>query len=158
MWALKKAHRDNKCERCATLGCCRKPRQYEEGWLGRKCEYGGTVSCWWKGKQKYSFKNWERTMFMKAFYFNSICHKLKSKHPSYCPRICMFWGTRFLPLYGHPKICTSAGHRLVCLISGACLMAISKGTFPRYCKIAGKFWVGYEEEEVIPLLPELSFI
>ena len=39
---------------------------------------------------------------------------------------------------GHSKICTSTGHRLVWGIFGACLMALSKGTFWWHCKMLDK--------------------
>ena len=50
----------------------------------------------------------------------------------------MLTGTRFSHLHIHSNICTSTGHRLVCCISGACLMAISKGRFCWRCKMADK--------------------
>ena len=66
---------------------------------------------------------------------------MKPKHRSYYPRLCMLTRTGFSHSYGH-NICTSTGHRLGCCISGACLMAIYKGTFCWHWKITVKFWSG----------------
>jgi len=97
------------------------------------------VWCWWKEKLEYAFKKLGRTMFIKPFYFQlHTAKKIISKHRNYYPRLCMSTRNRFYHLYGHSKICISTGHRLVCRISGACLMAIYKGTFCWQCKMAGK--------------------
>ena len=119
---------------------------------------GGIVRCWWREKQKHSFKKMRKNNVYKAILISTPYITKWNTNPGDYPRICMFWGTHFVPFYGQSKICTGTGHRLVCGIFGACLMAISEGTFPRYCKMAGKFWVGPKEERVIPLPSALSFI
>ena len=49
-WALRNLLNEGKNERCAYQGCCRERRPGGAGdWL-RKCECGGMMWCWWKGK------------------------------------------------------------------------------------------------------------
>ena len=80
-----------------------------------------------------------REQWFKSHYiFNSIHQKMKSKHRSYYQLLCMLTGTCSSHLHGHSNIYTTTGHRLVCCVSGACLMAISKGTFCWRWKMAGK--------------------
>jgi hypothetical protein len=76
-------------------------------------------------------------MFINPFYFQFHTTQIKPKHRSYYQRHCKFTGTHFSHFYEHSKVCTSTGHKMVCWISGACQMAISKGTFCRHCKMAG---------------------
>ena len=92
-----------------------------------------------KGKNRStSVKNEKEQCLWSPFIFNSIHHKMKSKHPSYYQMLCNFTGIRFSHSYGHSKISNSTGHRLLCWIFGACLMAIYKVRFWWHCKMAGK--------------------
>jgi hypothetical protein len=83
-----------------------------------------------KGKNRIIRLKTEKEHCLKShFIFSYIHRKMKSKHQSSYPRLCVLTRNPFFHLYGHSEICTSTDHRLVCWISGACLMAISKGTF-----------------------------
>jgi hypothetical protein len=79
-----------------------------------------------KGKK---CKKLRKNNVYKIILFSNPYIKNEIKTGSILSRPFMLTGTRFSHLYDHSKVCTGTGHRLVCWISGACLMAISKGAF-----------------------------
>jgi hypothetical protein len=87
-------------------------------------------------------------MLINLFYFKNYTSKIKSKQRSFLPRLFILTGTRFSHLHGNSKICTGTGHRLVCWVCGACLMAIFIWVrFNRHTKMAGKILNGAKRRE-----------
>jgi hypothetical protein len=80
-------------------------------------------------KQEYSFKKLRKNNVIKPFYFQLHTSQNEIQTPELLSATFMLTGTRYSHLYGHSKIRTGAGHRLVCWICGAGLMTISKCTF-----------------------------
>ena len=76
----------------------------------------------------------EKGQYLKSYFiFSSIHHKIKLKSWSFYQRLCIVTATCI-------PICMDlgTGHKLVCWVFGACLMAISKGRFFWHCKMASK--------------------
>jgi len=77
-------------------------------------------------------------MFKKPFYFQFHKSQNEIQKPELLPANLHVNSNLFSHFCGPCKIRTGTGHRLVCWIFGACLMAKTKGTFCWHCKMAGK--------------------
>jgi len=91
-----------------------------------------------KGKDRDTrLKKLRKNNVYKAIYFQLHTSKNEFQTPELLSTLYVDRNPLF-PFVWTFYVCTATGHRLVCWIFSACLMAISKGTFCWHCKMAGK--------------------